>query len=536
MPTNIKELLINNQFLTNQNANYRSYTQDLADFVLPRKAWINSIRTKGERVKFNFLYDSTAIRALRNMASGFNSNLTSQSTRWFALETLNKDLMESLEVREWFKNVENNLFATLHKSNFYNIIQEFFIDYGGFGTGTFLMLEDPKDDVRFTSIPVQQVNRVEDANGRLSEMYRNFKLTASQAMGMWGDDSGKLVRECVEKKPYTEFDFLHYVGPRHDIDVSKSDAVNMPFKSVWVEVKGEHTIGESGFKEMPYMSDVFYRDSSDPNGFSPTMDVFADIKLVNAMKRTVIRAGMKQADPPYMMPSRGFMLPLNLNPAGMNYRDAKTNKDDLQPLPVGGGSMAVSKDLIQMVQDDIRDGMFVTLFRSLNEITKQMTIPEIQRRVADNMTLLGPVVGRVTHGILDKMIERLFNIQMRNDRLPPPPEALMDQDFTMVYLSPLAKAQKSTEVAEIQSYLADVQAIASILPSALDKIDEDKTVDVLARMRGITPELMRGEEEVARMRQHRAEQDAMVQQLQMGQGAASMAKDGAQAQAMSEGE
>ena len=427
MPTIVKDIILDNDFLTNQNSNYRSYTQDLADFCLPRKAWINSIRTKGERVKFNFLYDSTAIRALRNMASGFNSNLTNQSTRWFALETVDKDLMELLEVRQWFKDVEDILFATLQRSNFYNIIQEFYMDYGGFGTGTFLMLEDPLDDVRFTNTPVQQVNRVEDARGRLSAMYRNFGLTARQANGMWGTNAGESVLKAVEKMPHEEFQFLHYVGPRHDRNVSKSDALNMPLKSVWIAVKDKHLISESGFKEMPYMSDVFYRDTNDPNGFSPVMDVFADIKLVNAMKRTVIRAGMKQSDPPLSAPSKGFMLPLNLNPAGMNYRDRKTSADSLQALPVGQGKMQISKDLILMVQEDIKDGMFTTLFRSLNEITKQMTIPEIQRRVADNMTLLGPVVGRVTHGILDKTIDRLFAIQSRRGRLPDPPEVLQEQ-------------------------------------------------------------------------------------------------------------
>ena len=80
MATNVKEIILDNKFLRNQNSNHRSYMQDLADFIQPRKAWITSIRTKGEQLKFNFLYDSTAIRALRNMASGFNSNLTNQSS------------------------------------------------------------------------------------------------------------------------------------------------------------------------------------------------------------------------------------------------------------------------------------------------------------------------------------------------------------------------------------------------------------------------------------------------------------------------
>lgn len=527
----ISEILMENKQLASDSANYLSYIQDLADYILPRKAWMTSIRTKGERVKFNFLYDSTAIRALRTMSAGFHSNLTNPSSRWFALETKNKELMDDLEVRDWFRRVEENLYGVLNSSNFYNVIQEFYTDFGGFGTGTFLMLEDHREVIRFTSIAPKEPFRVVDANGRLSAIYRNFRLSARQSVQLWGRDSGKSVVETVEKKPFEMMDFLHYVGPRHVRDVNKANALNMPFESVWIAVKDEHLIKESGFQEMPYMSEVFYHDSEDPNGFSPAMDVFADIKLVNAMQRTIIRAGMKASDPPIQMPSQGFMLPLNLNPGAVNYRESKTPHDSLQAMPVGQGRVDLGIDLIKMVQESIEKGMFVPLFRALAEITKQMTIPEVQRRVAENMVLLGPVINRATHGVLDPMIIRLFNIQVRNGMLPDPPEAIQGKEFFPVYLSPLAKAQKSSEVLDMQSFLNDVSAIGSVIPQAFDKIDEDKTIDVLARMRGINPEIMRDDESIERIRRHREEQNQMIAALQAGREVAGIAKDGAQYQA-----
>jgi len=530
MPTNVRDLITEHDFLWNQNANFRAYAQDMSEFVLPRKAWKTSIRAQGERIKFNFLYDSTAIRALRNSASGFYTNLTNPVTRWVAFETLNKEFMKDLEVRTWFRGIEDTSFATLGQSNFYNVILEFFTDSIGFGPGTFLMLEDARNKVRFEEMPVENISRVEDASGRLSAIYRAFKLTATQAFQLWGNKAGKSVLESIAQKPYDEFDFIHIVKERHERDVSKKDSLNMPWKSVWIARKDEHLILESGFIENPYISEVFYHDPRDPNGFSPTMDVLADIKLANAIKRTLIRAGMKQADPPYMLPSRGFMLPLNFNPSATNYRDAKTKNDDLQVLPVGTGKSFLTQEFLISVQDDIKDGLFSNLFRSLQEITKQMTIPEIQRRVADNMGLLAPVVNRFTHGALDPMFTRLFGILSRRGDIPEPPEILRDQDFTMVYLSPLAKAMKASEVGEIEAFLMDVQAVGTILPQAYDKIDEDKTIDVLSKMRAITPEIMRDDEAIAQIRKLRAEQDQLIAALQAGQGVSQIAKDGAQAE------
>ncbi len=542
MATNVRDIILDNKFLRNQNANHRDYMQDLADFIQPRKAWITSIRTKGERIKFNFLYDSTAILGLRDAASNFHTNLSDQSSRWFGLETLDKNHMKSLDVRTYFKEVEDIMYSTLNRSNYYNIIQEFYTDFIGFSPGSFSMLSDPKDFVRFQSIPVKEAIRVVDANGRLTEFHRNFRLTARQAVSMWGNNVGKEILDSFtdsskggSKGQFTEFDFIWYTGPRHVRDVSKKDAVNMPIQSLWIAVKGEHLIKESGFIEMPTMSEVFYSDSDDPNGFSPAMDILPVIKLVNAQQRTFIRSDMKNADPAYIMPSRGFVLPLNLNPAATNYRDEKTNKDDLQLVPRPAGGMSTTIDHISRNQDIIREGLFIPLFRSLTDITKNMTIPEVQQRISENMKILGPTVGRILHGVHDPTLLRLYFMLQRADMLPDPPEEIQEEDFVPVYLSNLAKVQKQSQITDIQLYLNDIAAIGEVKPAIYDNIDEDKVANVLARLRGVTPEIQREEDVIKRIRETKAEQDQLIAQLQAGASITKSARDaGAAEKSMAE--
>lgn len=542
MPSHVKDIILDNKFLRNQNSNHRSYMQDLADFIQPRKAWITSIRIKGERLKFNFLYDSTAILGLRDAASNFHTNLSDQSSRWFGLETLDKKHMKSLDVRTYFKDVEDIMYSTLNQSNYYNIIQEFYTDFIGFSPGSFSMLSDPKDFVRFQSIPVKESIRVVDANGRLSEFHRNFRLTARQAVSMWGDNVGKEILESFNdsssggsKGQFTEFDFIWYTGPRHVRDVSKKDSINMPIQSLWIAVKGEHLIKESGFVEMPTMSEVFYSDSDDPNGFAPSMDIFPVIKLVNAQQRTFIRSDMKNTDPAYIMPSRGFTLPLNLNPAAMNYREEKTKKDDIGLLPRPTGNLSTSLQHIQINQDVIREGFFIPLFRALTDITKQMTIIEVRERLAEARKVLGPTVGRILHGIHDPTLLRLYFMLQRADMLPDPPEEIQEQDFVPVYLSNLAKVQKQSQITDIQLYLNDIAAIGEIKPAIYDNIDEDKVANVLARLRGVTPEIQREEDVIKQIRKQREEQDQLIAQLQAGGAVASAARDaGAAEKSMAE--
>ena len=162
MPTKVMEIIEDNDHYSSMNSNYRAYCQELADFYLPRKAWINSIKIQGERVKFNFLYDSTAILSARTAAHGIHSNMTNETMRWFGLESVEDSDMRDRDNRMWFKDVEDKCFATLRRSNYYNIQLE---DYQGkliFGTNTFSMLEDAKDTVKFKNINIGDINRVTD--------------------------------------------------------------------------------------------------------------------------------------------------------------------------------------------------------------------------------------------------------------------------------------------------------------------------------------------------------------------------------------
>lgn len=529
---NAKDIIKRNNELTSLNGNWATYFQDIADYCLPRKANINTVRAKGEKLKFNFLYDSTAIRALKVMAAGFHSNLTNPSSKWFGLKTRDDKLMDYRINQIWFNEVTDIMLSVLNSSNFDTTMQEFYMDAGAFGTGGILTLEDLKNKVRFSTAPIGKVNLEEDAEGRVIGVYLNFKLTADQAFRKWGEKAGKCVIDTYKDKPQTEFNFLHCVRPRKDRDVEKEDVLNMEYESVWVNVKEEHIMQESGFFENPFAFGRFYKDPTEVFGFSPAMDVLADIKLVNAMQKTVLRAAMKQADPPMQAPSKGYMLPLNFNPAAMNYRDAKTSADALQPIGVGGGNIPITLEMIQAIQQNIEKGFFVPTFRALSDISKQMTVPEVQRRIAESMVELGPVVGRFTHELLDPVLVRVFNILYRNGYLPEPPTMLQGQDLDVVYLSPLAKAQRESDMDSISSFLNITAAIAQVKPGVLDKFDEDKTIDIIAQLKGINPLIVRDQKEVDEMREARAKAQAAQAQLMAGEQMAGIYKTGAEADAV----
>lgn len=506
--------------LRSLNQSWRVYFQDLATFCLPRKAFINRQRVTGEKLQFHRVYDTTAIRALLIMAAGFHSNLTNPSTKWFELRTKELDFMKIKEVQLWFKNAEDKIFSTFNSSNFDTTMQEFYIDAGCFGTGSVFIQEDLQDIVRYTTIPIEQLGLEEDSQGRVQKVYRKFIYTVWQAWSLWGNQAGEVVvKKFKDGKLLDKVDFIHFVGPRDKRDPGKIDSLNMPFESIWIEVSKQEKIREGGFQENPYAVGRFYKRPDEVFGFSPAMNTLNDIKLVNEVKRTLIRAAQKIVDPPLMVPSKGFILPLNLNPAAMNYRNKETSKDDLQPI-MTKANLPIGFEFSDVLQRDIEKHFFVPLFQAFADITKTMTIPEVQRRISENMVLLGPVVGRFTQELLDPVVLRTFAILFRRGELPPPPQVIQGQELDVIYTSQLAKAQRETEIFSIESFLNDVGAIAQVIPNVIDKIDGDKAVDIIADVKGVNPDIIRDDKNVVALRQQRAEQEAAVAQAeQIAQGA-----------------
>jgi len=515
------------QDLTDSNEPWKSTFQELAEWNLPRKSYVTRTKSKGQKSDVTKLYDSTAIRGLKIMAAGFHSNLTNPSTKWFNLRTRNMDIMQDKEVQLWFKEVEDIIFGALSSSNFDTTMQEFYLNAGCFGTGIILTLEDVEDKIRFTEIPIKQIALEEDSKGRVNRVYRTFPLTAQQAFDLWGKDAGEAVTQTYKKKPNDKLDFLHYVGPRDERDPGKEDSANMPYKSLWIEKSKKHLIGEGGYLSNPYAVGRFYKSTEDVFGYSPSMDILPDTKLANAMVKTLLRSAMKQADPPLIAPRRGFIAPLNGNPSAINYRDDKTPNDAVTQFPVGSNAQ-LTLEVIQETRLNIEKSYFVPLFQAISQVTKQMTIPEVQRRISENMVLLGPVVGRFTQEMLDPIIHRVLNILFESGEIPIPPTSVQGQEFDIIYISALARAQRESEIFSLQSFMQDVGMVATAIPEVLDKIDGDEAIDQIAKIRGIIPKIIKSDAEVDAVRKARAEMQAQAMKAQEMQQAADVGKTGSE--------
>ena len=528
MPMIPEQIIKRLEQLESERSSYSSTWQELAKYCLPRKAFITRIKSPGQKVDHD-IYDSTAIQSALVLAAGLHSYLTNPAQKWFTLRMQNKDLMDDKEVKVWLKQGEDRCYDALNNSNFSQQVHENYIDLTVFGTSCLYEEEDPKDLVRFYCRPLQEVFISEDYRGRVDTLYRKFQLTARQAWEQWGNEAGEEVTTAMEKKDYDKkITFVHCVMPRYERDVSKKDAVNMPFVSYYIEKEKKHLISEGGYEEFPFFVPRFNKESDEVYGTSPAWVSFPDIKMLNQISYTIIRAAQKIVDPPLLLPHDGFLLPIKLSPGAINYKTSGTPQDKVEQL-ITNANIPVGLEVEENKRLIIKRNFFVDLFLLLADPNrKDMTATEVMARVEEKMLILAPTLGRLMNELLDPIIDRTFKILLRNNLIPPPPPILSGQDYVIEYTSPLARAQRMEEMKAINQVITITGGIAQFFPDALDKINVDKLMDQIADLYNIHPEVVRSDDEVKLIREQRAQAQQRAQEMAMIQQGADIIKTGSE--------
>lgn len=485
---------------------------------------------KNPGAELHTLLDATSLDCADVLAAGLANYLTPESSKWVYLEHQNPALRDDDEVKAWMYDVSQEVLTTLAHSNFYNQMPIFYKASGVYGTSTLVCERDEKDGVRFFNVPIRNAYISEDARERPNAFYLVYEFTAEQAFEKFGKRCCAAVQQayaaCQRDK---RFKYCCYVGQRLDRDPDKRDKGNKPVRMVWVETDTKAVVSEDGFDMMPCMAHRFYKRPQIVYGYSPAMKALPFVRMANALSDTMLRAAMKQADPPIALPDDAFLGVPNFNPRQINYYQRGKLSPAEEIVPIGNyGNPAVSFETLDYYQNQIRRLMFYDTFQAFAQLTKQMTVPEVQERIAEKMTLLGPAVGRFMNDVLQPLIERVVTILFNEGRFPPLPDAMLsDPRYDVKFTGRLVQSQRQSEVNNIVNALAIAGQIAQLSPDVIDKIDADNAIEEIVDITGVTTRLLRSDNEVEQIRQARAEQAAQAQAIAQQQAAAETYKTAA---------
>jgi hypothetical protein len=492
-------------------------------------------------------FDSTTMTAIDRLAAGMESLVTPQSEKWHGLDVDDPLAAEATdEEKQWFERVRDKQFAIRYepRAGFVTANQKAIRSAITFGTGVMFVEEsfglrgaDPREvPVLYRHIPLSQSLIDINAQGEPDTFHRRFTMTARQAMQRFGDKVSVKVKEAADdpKKCDTPFTFIHAVTPREEAGGYGSTNRKAPFASYYVEQDTKVLIGESGFFEFPYIIYYWLQSDESAYGESPTMLALDDIRGLNVTRKTALRAMQQWTDPPIAVAHDGVMNRPNMNPRAVNFGAIDGNgRMKIQPI-ITAQNPSVVQEIIESERNGIKEMLYNNLFQILIQ-NPQMTATEAMLRANEKGELLGPSGSKI-QSALSRMIDREFGILERKGAFDQgasleAPESLHGRKFGPRFTSPLDRLRQGKEGAGImQAYQAAGQ-IAAVRgdPSIFDNFDDDKALKIVAEVNGAPQSIMRTKDEIAQLRQQRAQQLQQQKAMQMAQQGAAAAKDGAAA-------
>jgi hypothetical protein len=502
-----KNLLKRYDRLKSQRQNWESHWQEVADYMQPRKADVTKTRSKGDK-RTELIFDGSPLQSVELLAASLHGMLTNPSTPWFSLRFKQNDMENEDEAKEWLEDATEVMYSAFNKSNFQQEIFELYHDLITFGTAAMFIEEDDEDIIKFSTRHINEIFIAENDKGRIDTVFRKFSLSARAVMQKFGDVSINIATKA-QKDPYEEVEIMHAVYPRSDFDPKKQDKQNMPFESVYLDAESGDELSVSGFREFPFVVPRYLKASHEIYGRSPAMTALPDVKMLNEMSKTTIKSAQKQVDPPLLVPDDGFMLPVRTIPGGLNFYRAGT-RDRIEPLNIGANT-PLGLNMEEQRRNSIRNAFYVN--QLMMQSGPQMTATEVIQRNEEKMRLLGPVLGRLQSELLKPLIDRTFALILRKNLFRPAPEFLAGQDIEIEYVSPLAKAQKSTELSSIMRAIEILGSLSNVAP-VFDHINMDKLVRHLADIVGVPQKILKPQSEINAERQQAAQQQEQMQQMQ----------------------
>lgn len=505
--------------LKNERSSFDSHWREMAEYFLPRSSrFMSSDRNNGTKSKYNKIYDNSGTKALRTLAAGMMSGMSSPARPWFRLGTTDSELMEFQPVKVWLNEVTTAIRGVFNRSNTYRSLHQVYEELGLFGTASSIIVDDFRNTIRHETLTAGEYCIATDNRREVTTLYREFDMTVSQIVREFGLQNCSIATQNLWNTGALDkwVTVLHIIEPRYDRDHSKRDALNMPWKSVYLENGcNDKRLRETGFANYPALSPRWMTIGNDVYGGSPAMEALGDCKQLQHEQLRKAKGIDYMTEPPMILPTALKNQEVNLNPGGRIFAD--------NPGQTGGARPAFEVQLnlqhllmdIEDVRDRINGAFYADLFLMLaNDTRSGITATEVAERHEEKLLMLGPVLERLHNEMLNPLIEITFDKLLKTGQLPPPPEEMQGQDLRIEFVSTLAQAQRAVGTASVDRLLGVVGAVAGLKPDVVDKIDADQLIDSYSDMLGVDPTIILADDQVAIIREQRAEAQ-QAQQAQM---------------------
>jgi hypothetical protein len=476
--------------------------KEVLDYVCPGHGHTDNKEDKNSK---NFLeageklYTSAGEDGVDEFGATMQGLMTPPEENWIALESgilyryktsesFNKgDLDNKLEVISKFANEAKNI------SNFDESIVQFFRDLA-VGTACMLVLKDQvQNTINFKTIPFHQYSIEEGENGRVSKVFRVFKIKKESVGATWKELQGAYAFEDDDDRT-KEIEFLECTYHDYDENVYKYVVIDKDEKKIMLK---------KVFKTNPFVVVRIGKQTGEIYGRGVAMKALTDIKVLNKIMEYSLRAFSFNI--PTFVADNGAEFDYSdfiLEPGAVNFVD---DVDRIKDLKVGTDK---NLETYQIEQRELKIKKKM-LADTLPEIAQGRTATEVIKIDKDLKKRLTSIYGTLKTELNSPLVIRILDVldEMGLLKILMADFNIMDVDnFKYAVkinsvLSRQLKAENLENVANVVGYLSSIDPSGKTLQST---IHVNETALYMAENGGMPQHLVRTEVE------QKVEQDNQV--------------------------
>jgi len=512
MDAKVRDIKQKLESLRKRRIHFEHTWDDIGEYIIPRRERFRVIdRIKGERYGRN-IYDSTAVQSSQIACDGTQGHMVSPSFRWIAL--LMREWDEDPEVTGWLQDLADQMYLAFNDSNFYEAMNEFLMDGWTIGTACMYIEEHmERAQLSFRTIHPREIFLAEDTSGNVTTVYREFYLTAQQAVEYFGEYDPEAAR-AAEKTPHEDVKFIHAVYPRYNRDSSAEDAMNMPYASCYIDAERSILVRESGYKMLPYAVWRFRKNSDEEYGRAPAWDALRDVKVLNEMVKSALTMVQKAANPVRFVPEEKVNAWKFIPGAINGYKNQERG-----PFPYQENQqLPFLLEMINQLRESIKQHFWVDFWQLMaNRQDQTKTATEVVELQNEKLAILTSTIGRFTNEALQPIVDNVFEIEMAAGRLPQPPDKVLEAggQIDVDFIGPLNQAVKRLGSQGTQQALMQVIQLAQVDPNVLQRFKLDEAAVQVAKSYGMDADVIRTDEEMQQIAEAQQAQQQQMMQAQM---------------------
>jgi len=520
--------------LKRQRTSWEPGWRELSRYVNPKRGQFWTQPNSGGRGTQNngAILDPTGQFSLRTLVAGLMSGVTSPARPWFRLTIPDRRIAALAPVKTWFDDCAERMRMVFAAGNLYSALPIIYEELGQFGTGCAIVEFDREDVIRLYTLSTGEYWLGINWRGRVDTLLRRFMYSYRQIEERWPNHG---ITEITEKakgiEADTEIAIMHMIEPNPKVEKGRLDWAGKKFRSVYWREHSSAGEGEfihrAGYRDFPVLAPRWSPIGNDAYSKGPGHDALPDVKSLQILKKREHNAVDKNVNPPMgaHISLRGSSS--SVLPGAINYFTTQEKGAGMWPLyRTEPGSIEQVARLVARTQEHVKSHFFADLFLMFDQMegVQPRNQLEISTRREEKMQMLGPVLENLHDDLLQPLVSLTFDIMGEHRLFAEPPEELEGYPLDVELISILAQAQKAADLGSVERLWAFAGNIAASRPEVLDKLDPDETMDVYAEKVGAPSAIVVSDDQVAKVRQARAQKEQAAQAAAMATTAADGAK------------